>query len=88
MAGMLEARPAQTDRCRLRINPDSASGLPPGRPRRCFSGQTRRVWVLGKDGKPQARRITVGLSDGSATEVVAGNLVEGELVVTGETLSK
>lgn len=52
-----------------------------------LSGQTRRVWVLGKDGKPEARRITVGLSDGSATEVVAGNLVEGELVVTGETLS-
>lgn len=51
------------------------------------SGQTRRVWVLGKDGKPQARRITVGLSDGAATEVVSGNLVEGELVVTGETLS-
>ena len=24
-----------------------------------LSGQTRRVWVLGKDGKPQARRITV-----------------------------
>jgi HlyD family secretion protein len=52
-----------------------------------LSGQTRRVWVLGKDGKPEARRITVGLSDGSATEVVAGNLVEGELVVTGETLT-
>jgi HlyD family secretion protein len=52
-----------------------------------LSGQTRRVWVLGKDGKPQARRVTVGLSDGSATEIVAGNLVEGELVVTGETLS-
>jgi HlyD family secretion protein len=63
---------------RERITPATAPVL---------SGQTRRVWVLGKDGKPQARRITVGLSDGAATEVVAGNLVEGELVVTGETLT-
>jgi HlyD family secretion protein len=63
---------------RERITPATAPVL---------SGQTRRVWVLGKDGKPEARRITVGLSDGSATEVVAGNLVEGELVITGETLS-
>ncbi len=52
-----------------------------------LSGQTRRVWVLGKDGKPQARRITVGLSDGAATEVIDGNLVEGELVLTGQTLT-
>ncbi len=68
----------QTGNQRERITPATAPVL---------SGQTRRVWVLGKDGKPQPRRITVGLSDGSATEVVAGNLVEGELVVTGETLS-
>ena len=28
-------------------------------------GQVRVVWVLGQDGKPERRRITVGLSDGS-----------------------
>jgi len=42
---------------------------------------------MGQDGKPQRRRIKVGLTDGAATEVVEGNLVEGELVVTGQTLS-
>jgi HlyD family secretion protein len=63
---------------RERITPATAPVL---------SGQTRRVWVLGKDGKPQVRRITVGLSDGAATEVVDGNLVEGELVLTGQTLT-
>ncbi|HEX6732474.1 MAG TPA: efflux RND transporter periplasmic adaptor subunit, partial [Pyrinomonadaceae bacterium] len=52
-----------------------------------MSGQTRLVWVLGQDGTPQPRRITVGLSDGSATEVVSGNLQEGDVVIIGETVS-
>lgn len=51
------------------------------------AGQTRVVWVMGQDDKLQPRRITVGLSDGAATEVVDGNLKEGELVVTGQTVS-
>jgi macrolide-specific efflux system membrane fusion protein len=42
---------------------------------------------MGQDGKPQRRRIKVGLTDGAATEVVEGNLVEGEMVITGQTLS-
>jgi multidrug efflux pump subunit AcrA (membrane-fusion protein) len=52
-----------------------------------MSGQTRLVWVLGQDEKPQPRRITVGLSDGSATEVVSGNLQEGDVIIIGETVS-
>ena len=50
-------------------------------------GQTRVVWVLGADGKPQARRIKIALTDGVSTEVVEGNLQEGELAITSETLS-
>lgn len=50
-------------------------------------GQMRRVWVMGADGKPQARRIKIGLSDGSSTEVVEGDLREGEVVVTGQNVS-
>lgn len=52
-----------------------------------LAGQTRLVWVLGADGKPQSRRIKVGLTDGASTEVVEGNLQEGEMVITGQTLS-
>jgi HlyD family secretion protein len=52
-----------------------------------LEGQTRLVWVLGQDGKPQARRIKVGLTDGVATEVVEGNLQEGEMVITGQTIA-
>ncbi|HSS18745.1 MAG TPA: efflux RND transporter periplasmic adaptor subunit [Pyrinomonadaceae bacterium] len=52
-----------------------------------LEGQTRIVWVLGQDGKPQARRIKVGLTDGISTEVVEGNLQEGEMAITGQTQS-
>ena len=58
---------------------------PPSAP--VLEGQTRVVWVMGQDGKLQSRRIKVGLTDGASTEVVEGNLVEGELVVTGQTIT-
>ena len=58
---------------------------PPSAP--VLQGQTRIVWVMGQDGKPQRRRITVGLSDGVSTEVVDGNLQEGEMVITSETIA-
>jgi HlyD family secretion protein len=61
-----------------RFAPASAPVLP---------GQRRVVWVLGQDGKPERRRITVGLSDGSATEVVDGDLKEGDTVITGQTVT-
>ena len=52
-----------------------------------LEGQTRLVWVMGQDGKPQSRRIKVGLTDGASTEVVEGDLVEGEMVITGQTIA-
>jgi HlyD family secretion protein len=52
-----------------------------------LAGQTRLVWVLDQDGKPQSRRIKVGLTDGVATEVVEGDLNEGDMVITGQTLT-
>jgi HlyD family secretion protein len=52
-----------------------------------LAGQTRAIWVMGQDGKPQRRRVKIGLTDGASTEIVDGNLVEGEMVITGQTLS-
>jgi HlyD family secretion protein len=52
-----------------------------------LAGQTRLVWVLGQDSKPQSRRIKVGLNDGTQTEVVEGNLQEGEMVIIGQVIS-
>ncbi|HEX7176260.1 MAG TPA: efflux RND transporter periplasmic adaptor subunit [Pyrinomonadaceae bacterium] len=51
------------------------------------AGQTRRVWVMGADGQPEPRRIKVGLTDGAATEVVEGDLREGEVVITGQNVT-
>ncbi|HZN05554.1 MAG TPA: efflux RND transporter periplasmic adaptor subunit [Pyrinomonadaceae bacterium] len=52
-----------------------------------LEGQTRIVWVLDQNGKPERRRIKVGLSDGASTEVVEGELKEGDMVITGQTLT-
>jgi HlyD family secretion protein len=68
---------AQNDGGENRFAPASAPVLP---------DQIRVVWVLGQGGKPERRRITVGLSDGSSTEVVDGDLKEGDMVITGQTL--
>ncbi len=69
---------AQGDGTENRFAPASAPVLP---------GQVRVVWVLGQNGKPERRRITTGLSDGSATEVVDGDLKEGDMVITGQQIS-
>jgi len=61
-----------------RFAPASAPVLP---------GQIRIVWVLGQNNKPERRRITVGLSDGSSTEVVDGDLNEGDMAITGQQLT-
>jgi len=50
-------------------------------------GQSRIVWVLGPDRQPQARKITLGITDGANTEVTEGNLKEGEPVILGQTLT-
>jgi HlyD family secretion protein len=76
---------AATDNSAQGANARGGNFAPPTAP--VLAGQTRRVWVLGADGKPQARRIKVGLSDGSSTEVVEGDLKEGDVVVIGQTVS-
>jgi len=49
--------------------------------------QTRIVWTLDANKKPQSHRIKVGISDGTSTEMLEGDLKEDDLVVTGETTS-
>jgi HlyD family secretion protein len=43
--------------------------------------------VLGPDKKPQPRRIKLGITDGTATEVIEGDLKEGDLIIVGQNLS-
>ncbi|MBI3069430.1 MAG: hypothetical protein HYY79_11300, partial [Betaproteobacteria bacterium] len=47
-----------------------------------------RVWVLGADGRPQAVNVRLGLTDGTSTEVVAGDLKEGAQVIIGTETAK
>jgi HlyD family secretion protein len=42
-----------------------------------------RVYIAGADGKPQAVTIMVGLSDGTYSEVVSGDLKAGQEVLVG-----
>jgi HlyD family secretion protein len=41
------------------------------------------VWALDRDGKPRAIPLTLGISDGSWTEVLRGEVQEGEEVIVG-----
>lgn len=40
-----------------------------------------KVWILSPEGKPTPVEITTGISDGSFTEVISGNLREGQEVI-------
>ncbi len=52
-----------------------------------LAGQTRIVWVLDQYKQPQQREVKIGISDGTATEMVEGDLQEGDLIITGETMT-
>ena len=64
----------------------SAASAHPGRARRAGGPPADRktVYVL-RDGTPQAVRIRVGITDGSNTEILEGDLHEGDLVITSST---
>src|SRR6266478_5550076 len=47
------------------------------------SGAAGRVWVIGPDGKPAAVSLTLGLSDGASTEVLRGDVREGQDFIVG-----
>ncbi len=43
------------------------------------------VWVLDSNNQPEARAILLGLSDGTDTEVVKGNLKQGDQVIIADS---
>jgi len=56
------------------------SGAPRGKLRGATAG---RVWVLDEAGKPKAVAVRVGLTDGTLSELVSGELSEGAQVIVG-----
>lgn len=58
---------------------------------RAGSVTSGRVWLVAEDGKPKAVPLRLGLTDGTSTEVVSGEVQEGADViigVVGETTGK
>jgi HlyD family secretion protein len=60
----------------------AAAGAPPGE-----GGTERRTIYVMRNGVPEAVRLTTGLSDGTVTEVVKGDLKVGDEVVTDVVIS-
>jgi HlyD family secretion protein len=74
------------------VNGSETEGRPssgePGRPssekRPSATGSTAGlVWVLGHDGRPASIPVTLGITDGTSTEIVVGDLSVGQAVLVG-----
>ena len=46
------------------------------------------VWVLGSDDKPRPVRVKLGITDGAYSQVVSGDLKEGDQVIVGSAGAK
>jgi HlyD family secretion protein len=46
--------------------------------------QTGQVWVAGEDGSAEPQPIRYGLTDGTRTELIESDLVEGDTVIVGQ----
>ena len=46
-------------------------------------GGSGRLWIVGADGTPHAVNVRLGLTDGSMTEIVTGDIKDGSEVITG-----
>lgn len=69
--------------------PAGFSMMPPPMPRAAKSARVSRgtqqtLYVLGKDGEPQALQVTAGATDGSVTSVSGQGVTPGLAVITGE----
>ena len=68
---------------------DAAKGDDTGRKRRRGGGSStsnteRTIWIL-ENGAPRPVQVQIGISDGSKTEIVGGELKEGDQIITGQT---
>jgi HlyD family secretion protein len=47
-------------------------------------GGSGKVWIVGEDGNPKAISVRLGLTDGSMTEIVSGDIKEDSEVIVGQ----
>jgi HlyD family secretion protein len=43
-----------------------------------------RIWIIGEDSKAKAIEVRLGLTDGSMTEVVSGDIKDGQEIIIGQ----
>ena len=44
-------------------------------------GARGNVWVIGSDGAPIAKTVMIGISDGSRTEILSGDIKSGDRII-------
>jgi HlyD family secretion protein len=71
----------------LRYRP-SGKGKPEGKAEGRKEAAGPRVYVIGKGNAPQAVPVKLGVSDGNFTQLVEGNLKEGDVLITEEIRAK
>jgi HlyD family secretion protein len=65
-------------------SPGAEPGRPPNEKRpRATGSRTGLVWVLGHDGRPAPVPVTLGITDGTSTEIVVGEFSVGQAVLVG-----
>jgi HlyD family secretion protein len=82
----LRFRPPDGAAARPEGAPGAGSAVPraPAEKRPGSGGATAgRVWVLGRDGQPAPAPVTLGITDGTSTEIVRGELAAGQAVLIG-----
>lgn len=47
-------------------------------------GGSGRIWIVGADGKAKPVEVRLGLTDGSMTEIVSGDIKDGQEVIAGQ----
>ncbi len=73
---------AALDEIKPLLRPDQQAILETQRVRLAGGGNRGVVWVM-REGKPVRVSVITGATDGSYTEVIGGELKEGDLVITG-----
>jgi HlyD family secretion protein len=71
----------------LRYRP-SGKGRPEGKAEGKKEAGGQRVYIIGKGGTPQAAPVKLGISDGNFTQLLEGNLKEGDALITEEIRTK
>ena len=51
---------------------------------RAGGGGSGRIWIIGEDGKAKAIEVRLGLTDGSMTELISGDIKDGQDVIVGQ----